>query len=372
LRPLPRRSASHPWRRAQRGILVFALAGPWGGCRPEAPLTSKPSAAAYPIVFTSDRSGSPNIYVIYSDGTRLKQLTTGQGPDVSPAWSPSGSQIVFTSGRTGNNQLYVMAADGSHQTNVTRSTSDDSGAVWSPDGTRIAFFRTDTGFARLFVARIDGTDLIGLSAADLAPDRGPVWSPDGRQIAFIQVDSLPLSVVNSDGSGPPVGIFRLCDLFSSVTWSPDGHLIGCTGFTPDVTSAAVYLVRPDGTSFVQIAVPILLSEVGAPAWSPDSHTIAFDATGATIDSSGFFVSSTNRQLFLAQRDGSGVVLLSNNEADDHSPAWSLDGSHLVFSTNRAANPDDIYIVNAPAGDGARNLTADPTGRNEAPQWSPHH
>ena len=44
-------------------------------------------------------------------------------------------------------------------------------------------------------------------------------------------------------------------------------------------------------------------------------------------------------------DGSGVTNLTNNSADDGSPAWSPDGARIAFSSYRDGNLD-IYTMNA--------------------------
>jgi Tol biopolymer transport system component len=67
------------------------------------------------------------------DGTRLKKLTYNERVrDVDPMWSPDGRQIVFTTERDGNSEIYVMNADGSKQTNISRNRGDDFAAAWRP------------------------------------------------------------------------------------------------------------------------------------------------------------------------------------------------------------------------------------------------
>ena len=54
--------------------------------------------------------------------------------DTSPSYSPDGSQVVFTSDRGGQPQIYVMGADGSNQTRISFGGGSYSTPVWSPRG----------------------------------------------------------------------------------------------------------------------------------------------------------------------------------------------------------------------------------------------
>ena len=47
-------------------------------------------------------------------------------------------QIVFSSNRDGNWEIYVMDADGKNQRNITNKPGDNSSPSWSPDGKHIA------------------------------------------------------------------------------------------------------------------------------------------------------------------------------------------------------------------------------------------
>jgi Tol biopolymer transport system component len=58
-------------------------------------------------------------------------LTINSASDYEPAWSPGGQKIVFTSDRDGNQEIYVMNADGSEQTNLTNNSANENYASWS-------------------------------------------------------------------------------------------------------------------------------------------------------------------------------------------------------------------------------------------------
>jgi TolB protein len=84
------------------------------------------------ILFTRYRNGNPDVYLVRTDGTRLRRLTRQRGEDYAADFSPDGRKILFSSDRTGLRQVYVMRLDGSSKRNVTRSRSNDWATSWQP------------------------------------------------------------------------------------------------------------------------------------------------------------------------------------------------------------------------------------------------
>ena len=67
-----------------------------------------------------------------ADGDDVIQLTNSQANNWGPSWSSDGSNILFSSERNGNTEIYVMNADGRNQIRLTKDKADDEIAVWQP------------------------------------------------------------------------------------------------------------------------------------------------------------------------------------------------------------------------------------------------
>jgi eukaryotic-like serine/threonine-protein kinase len=87
------------------------------------------SMLAYSHVF----GGRSNIFAaVYSDRGRTSTQLTDTGKDSAPCWSSDNKWILFTSERDGDPEIYIMDAAGGNQTNLTQFSSTDKDPAWQP------------------------------------------------------------------------------------------------------------------------------------------------------------------------------------------------------------------------------------------------
>lgn len=153
------------------------------------------------VAFSSSKDGSPEIYIMNIDGGNLKKLTRTAGIDVSPVFSPDGSQIAFVSDRGGSPQIYIMNTDGSGIRRVTFEGNYNTSPQWSPDGKWIAYSGRIGGNNQIFIVSLEDMKLRQLT--DNGNNESPTFSPDGMFIAFDSdrdgVKGIYIMRVNGDG-----------------------------------------------------------------------------------------------------------------------------------------------------------------------------
>ncbi len=118
------------------------------------------------------------------DGSGVKRLTTGRGViNITPTWSPTGNQIAFTSDRTGSKQIWTMDADGLSQRQLTHEEEVDR-PTWSPAPYNEIAYSAKTGPGNDIKIMDVATLKTRLLTDGIGNNESPAFSPNGRHIAF--------------------------------------------------------------------------------------------------------------------------------------------------------------------------------------------
>lgn len=241
-------------------------------------ITGQPGLATSRIVFVSDRSGQPQIYLCDPDGREVLQVTHHNHGAVSPSLNADASAVAYTSYRTGFPVVkWLDLAQGWERT-VTDTPGSSFGAAFSPDGQKLALVMSFLGSPEIFV-----TDLATCTAACVSDTIGvpssPSWHPDGKRIIFS----------DDRGDGPRLYVAEVPENSqkeaSLVRWRTGYHFCTDPEFSPDGKQVA-FTTRLGG----ELAVAIqgwpngsteIIQRGGAahPTWSPDGRYLCYTHHG---------------------------------------------------------------------------------------------
>ncbi|GMV07003.1 MAG: peptidase S9 [Gemmatimonadota bacterium] len=315
-------------------------------------------------------------------------ITSEQGSNSAPAWSPDGRQIVFVSTRGGDGpQLWIIPVDGGEARQLTREEGGATGPVWSSDGRRILFASSVTpegdAMARRLREIADGgseakvyddlqyrhwdewedglrshvfaLDVASGTTRDLTPgpfDAPPIAlggfadyaiSPDGMEVAFVRNTDVPAMVgtgndiwlVSADG-GEPRLLTESDANDVSPQYSPDGRwmaYLGMTrpGFEADRTQL---LLRDRRSGETRSLTADLDASVDFFAWSADSGTIWFQAQDQLFHS-----------IYRVSLSGGDPVKVTQGTYDGGLQV-SADGQMLVVARQATDRPVDLFALEA--------------------------
>jgi tricorn protease len=144
-------------------------------------LLGDPAVSASHVAFVY----AADLWVSRLDGTGVQRLTTDDGVESDPAFSPDGKSIAFSAEYDGNRDVYVVPVEGGVPTRLTWHPSSEIVQGFTPDGQRVLFTSaravfTDR-FTQLFTVSVQG----GMAEPLPIPNAAvATYSPDGNRLAY--------------------------------------------------------------------------------------------------------------------------------------------------------------------------------------------
>jgi serine/threonine-protein kinase len=118
--------------------------------------------------------------------TTLTRATLYSGADHSPLWTPDGIALIFSSERSGTRNLYKQRADGAGEVErLTESGNRHVASAVSSDGRKLIFTETNPKTGEdVMQLELDGSHRVTPLIQSASAERNGVISPDGRWLAY--------------------------------------------------------------------------------------------------------------------------------------------------------------------------------------------
>ncbi len=246
----------------------------------------------YLILYSSDKSGNPEIYLADIDHNIGTKLTDYVGRDGYPACSPNGKQIAF--------YCYY-----------------DHGNTWS-----------------INVMDMDGKNRKRLTHTKNVYDTAPKWSPDGSKIIFGRdnKNTLEIWMMNSDGNN-----LHQIELISGGTpsFTNDGNILFCSHWDQH------------GEIFIADTLGNIIQKV-------TSNNVGEWFAEMSPDGTEIIYSANDDDIYIVDIDGSNERKVIDTDYTESSPHWSVDGKKILFTSNMDGDYD-IYVIGAD-GTNLKNVT----------------
>jgi len=129
------------WRRVVRlsllaGVAVLAGSAPASAVDvADTRLLSQPTLSDRQLAFIY----AGDLYVSALDGTAVRRLTSDEGIERSPAFSPDGTRIAFSAEYDGNVDVFVVPVVGGVPQRLTWHPGPDVVQGFTPDGAKVLF-----------------------------------------------------------------------------------------------------------------------------------------------------------------------------------------------------------------------------------------
>ncbi|HEX8999075.1 MAG TPA: DPP IV N-terminal domain-containing protein [Blastocatellia bacterium] len=288
------------------------------------------SADGKTLFFTSDRSGSQNLWS-KALGGQAKQITKFKdGRVLWPTISYDGKTIVFER----NFAIWKMdtASGNAAEVQITRRGSPSGPSIehlslatgfqdlaLSPDGKKIVFAARGEIFA---ASAKDGGDAVRVTRS-VAAESDAVWSPDSKRIAYIsERDSAPHVFLFDFTTNTETQLTSGAGADAVPRFSPDGKLIAFVRNGKELRVYETESKQERKLADTKMEYPPFVSGRSF-AWSPDSKWLAFSA----VSNKSF------RNVYAVPAAGGEARQISSLASNSGSSiSWSPDGTYLLFQT----------------------------------------
>ncbi|MHC4992427.1 MAG: TolB family protein, partial [Planctomycetota bacterium] len=170
--------------RSGRELGAALETGPYEGFR------LSPDGRELALSIRDGRSGTNDLWIVDVERNVSERLTRSDRSEWNAVWSPDGTKLVFSSDRSGPPNLFTHDFEaGTETVLVPYDDLEQYAGSWSADGRQIAYEHHDLlGDADIWLVDVDDGQRRELVSTDFT-ERWPNISPDGAWLAYGSFDS---------------------------------------------------------------------------------------------------------------------------------------------------------------------------------------
>ncbi len=367
-----------------------------------------------------------DIYTAPRTGGQATRLTSHDGREFFPRFSPDGSKIAFTGQYDGDMAVYVMPVEGGHPSRLTwhpgaQNTSERMGPEnvvmgWSPDGTKV-MFRSRMETASDWDGRIYLVNLTGSLPEPLPMMQAGFtsFSPDGKKVAYCPIyrdfrtwkrymggtaqdvwiydlekntseqitdwagtDNVPMwygdkIYFNSDRTDGKLNLYRYDIATKQVTqvtkfeeYDVRWPSLGIDGIAFE-NGGYLYVMDLPSEQVHKVEIKLIT----------DHHTMRPEIKDVSKRIGDFDIAPNGKRAVFAARgdlfsvpakDGNTRRLITRSDAREGSPQWSPDGKWIAFYSD-ITGEEELYVISHDGADTVQ-LTSGNRVQRYDPEWSP--
>ena len=261
-----------------------------------------------------------SIFLLSLDSQRVRRLTSPphSKSDFNPEFSPDSQTLAFARVSQGFQSIYAIPVSGGEEKRITPDTTGQRGHAWTRDGREIVF--ADLNWLWKISIRGGEPERLQFSQDGFQP------SIRGTRLVYLK-DKLNFNIWKRNlkslvSAGLPDKLISSTRLESGPQFSPDGSKIAFESTRSGTYE--VWMCQRDGSGLMQLTH--LNSVTGTPRWSPDGQQIAFDSLAAG-----------NSDIYVTESQGGPLRKFTNELSSDAVPSWSQDGRWIYYASDRTGS-----------------------------------